>query len=102
MARLEERLYLFVGEAPVAARDGVREAPAAHFGSLVDLEDDAVGEFVLVGTEGADLIAEALGHHGDGAVDEVDAGAALDGFLVDDGALGDVVGDIGDMDANLI
>ena len=69
---------------------------------LVQLEDAAIGVLVLVGAQRAEVVAQALGEHGDGAVHEVDAGGAAVGLLVDEAALGDVVADIGDMHAHLV
>ena len=43
----------------------------------------------------------ARGEHGDGAVGEVDGGAAEAGFEVERGAGADVVADVGDVDLEL-
>ena len=88
---LEHGLNLLVGEASVAADDGVGQVPVLHLGLGIEVEDDAVGELLLVGAQGADVVAQPLGQHGDGAVHEIDARAALECFAVDDAALGNVV-----------
>ena len=67
------------------------EMPALDVGLVVHLEDDTVGKFLLVGTQRADEVAEALRQHGDGAVDEIDTGGTLHRLTVDDGVLGDIV-----------
>ena len=69
---------------------------------LVQGKDDAVAELLLVGTQRADEVAEALGQHRDGAIDEIDAGGTLDDFLVDDRALLHIVADISYMDTYFV
>ena len=69
---------------------------------IVEREDRAVTELVLIGTERADEVAETLGQHRDGTVDEVDRRSTLLRLLVDDGSLGDIVAHVGDMHADLI
>ena len=96
----EQILHLFVGEAAVAAYDGVDDAVRQHVGLLVHLENDAEAEFFLVGTQRADEVAKAFGQHGHGAIDKIDARGALLGFAVDDAAFEHVVGYVGDVDAH--
>ena len=100
LARLDDLLRLFVGEAPVALDDGVHDAVVQHFGLVVEGEDDAVCQLLFVGAEGAQKVAEAFGEHGDGAVYEVDRRGALLGFLVDDAAFLDVMRYVGDVHAH--
>ena len=99
---LEQLLHLLVGIAAVGADDGVDDAMGAHLCILVEQEDHAVAELLFVGTQRAHEVAEVLGQHGDGSVDEIDGGGSLLCFLVDDGAFGDVVRDVGDVDAYFV
>ena len=69
-------------------------------GLVVNLEDYAEGQFLLVGTQRADVVAEFLGQHGDGAVDEVDRGATVQGLAVDGRAFLHVVRHVSDMHAH--
>ena len=99
---LEQLLHFLVGIAAIALDDGMGEVPGLDIGLVVHLEDDAVTEFLLIGTEGADEVTEALGEHGDGAIDEIDARGTVIGFLVDRGAFAHIVGDVGDMHTHFI
>ena len=96
----EQLLYLLVGIAAIAADNGMCKVPLLDVRLIVELEDNAVTEFLLVGTEGADEVAEALWQHRDGTINEVNAGGAGIGFLVDDRTFFHIVGDIGDMYAD--
>ncbi len=53
------------------------------------------------GAEAAGAGGELVGKHGDGAVGEVDGGAAFAGLGIEGGAGEDVVGDVGDVDLEL-
>ena len=99
---LQQFLHFLVGVAAVRLDDRMHHSVRAHLGILVKQEDDAVAQFFFVGAQRAHEVAEVLGQHGDGAVDEVDRGGALLRFLVDDAAFGHVVRDVGDMDAYFI
>ena len=96
----ERILHFLVGESAVAANDGVSQVPVLDIALLVDDEDGAVGQFLLIGTERADEVAETFGQHRDGAVHQVDTCGALLGFAVDDAAFGDVVGHVGNVHAH--
>ena len=98
---LQYLLHLLVGEASVAAYDGVCQVPVLYLGLLVERKDDAVSQLVLVGTQRADVVAEPLGQHGNGAIDQIHAGGALECFAVDDGSFGHVVAHVGDVYAHL-
>ena len=97
---LENLLYLLVGIATVALDDGMGQVPFLHVGLVVHLEDNAVTEFFLIRTERTDEVTEALGQHGDGAVDEVDTRGTVVGLLIDGGALFYIVAHVGDMNTN--
>ena len=97
---LQRLLHLFVGEAAVGADDGVCQVPVEHFALRVHREDGGIGEFLLVGAERADEVAESLGQHGDGAIHEVDAGGPFLRFAVDDVALFHIVAHVGNVNAH--
>ena len=69
---------------------------------VVKSEDDAVAQLVLIRAQRTQLVAEALGQHGYGAVNEIDTGGALFGFAVHDVMLLDVVGHIGNVHSHLV
>ena len=100
-AGVDDFLRLLVGHAAVAADDGLAHPAFVHLGLGVHLHDHAEAELLLVLAERADVVAELLGQHGDGAVDEVDARAALVGLAVDGGAGLDIVRHVGDVHAHL-
>ena len=99
---LQDLLRFLIGVAAVGSDDGMDDARGFDLGVVVEVEDDAERELILIGPERADEVAQPLGQHRDGAVDEIDRRGALLGFLVDDGSLGDVMADVGNMYADLI
>ena len=96
----EQVLHFLIDETAVALYDGVDNAMVEHVGILIHLEDDGEAEFLLVGTERADEVAESLGKHRYCAVHEIDGGASLLCFLVDDGAFEHIVRHIGNVDTH--
>ena len=90
-----------VGEAAVGVDDRAPEPLVEDFEVLVEGEDGREAEARLVGAQRAELVREAFGEHRDGSVDEIDRGAALDGLVVDDGVGFDIMGDVGDVYADL-
>ncbi len=70
--------------------------------SAVELHEAAEHEAVFAGAQAADVGGELLRQHGDGAVGEVDAGAAQAGFEIEIGAGANVFGDVGDVDLQLV
>ena len=99
---LQYLLHLFVDEPAVGAGDGLGQVPVLHHGLFVHEEDDAVRQFVLVGAERAEFVAQLFGQHRYGAVHEVDARAALLGLLVDDAPFLYVVRDVGNVHAHFV
>ena len=97
LAGLQDVLSLLVGESPVAACHRMADFVFLHLCLGIHLHDDRVGEFVLVGSQRADVVAQFLGQHGDGAVHQIDRGGTLVSLLVDDGAWGDIVAHVGDV-----
>ena len=94
-------LCLFVSHTAVALNHALAHPGVIDFSFVIHLHDNREAEFFLVLTEGADFVAEFLGEHGDGAVDEVDGGSALIGFAVDGAAGFHIIGNVGNMHANL-
>ena len=98
----DNALRLVVIQAEVGVDDGAADPAGFDFGLGGELPDDGEGEFVFVRAERAELVAELFREHRDGAVDKVDAGAALAGLLVDGSAGLDVPADVGDVHADLV
>ena len=94
-------LHLLIGKAPTAPYHGMYQSPALHLRLIVHLKHRAEAQLVLVGPQRADVVAEALGQHGDGTVYEIDAGGPFLRLLVDDGALLHIVRHIGYVHAHL-
>ena len=97
---LQYFLHFFISKAAVALDDGMHQSPFLHVCLFVHVEYHAVGQFLLIGAQRADEVAEPLGQHGDGAVNKIHAGGPFHGFFVDDGAFGHIVRHVGDMHAH--
>ena len=80
----EKFLYFLIFIAAVAFDDGMYDAIVLYLSVVVQLEDDAIRQFLLVRTEGADEVAETFWQHRNGAINEIDGCRSLHGFLVDD------------------
>jgi hypothetical protein len=96
---LEKPFHFVVVEAVAGADDGLAYLVAEV---LPDLSSDMKiekGQLVLVGVEAAKVVRQSLGEHWDDPVDEVEAVGALKRFAVELRADGDVVRDVGDVDA---
>ena len=93
-------LCLLIGEAPVATGDGVTDLILLDLSLGIHFHHHRVGEFILIGTQRADVVAQFLGQHGHRAVYQIDRCGALIGLLVDDRARGDIVAHVGDMDTD--
>jgi hypothetical protein len=65
------------------------------------VHDGGEHEAVFEGAEAAGAGGKLVREHGNGAVGEVDGGAALAGLGVEGGAGADVMGDVGDVDLEL-
>ena len=79
--------------------DRAGEAGSAGFAIGAEVNESGAGEALFVGAQRAESVGEAWGKHGDDAVDEVDAVGPFASFLVEGGAGEDVVGNVGDMNA---
>jgi hypothetical protein len=65
---------------------------------VIDFHDAGENEPVKMRPQAADVGREFEREHGDGAIGEVNAGAADAGFLIESAARRDVLGDVGDVD----
>ncbi len=106
-------LRVLAGFAQVAVDQGLSFAVGQAFGGFDGGAGDACGDDVSAGVEaddgglaeaddaflqGADAVAQQFGQHGDDVAWQVDAGAALPGFLVKRAVGSDEVCDVGDVD----
>ena len=98
---LEYGLHLLVGKAAVALDHRVCQVPVLYLALVVDVEYGRVSQFLLIGSQRAYKVAQALGQHGYGAVDEVDTGGTLHGLLVNDVALLHIVRHISNVHTHL-
>ena len=88
-----------VGHPRVAVDHAVVHLVADDRPLAIDLHQARLHQAIDVRVEAAQPGRELRREHVDGAIGEVDRRAALVGLLVERAALGDVVGDVGDVDA---
>ncbi len=79
---IEQRLDQRVGEARLAADDALADLVAEDLAVGVDLHEAAKDEAVFLGTQRAHARRQLRREHGDGAVGEVDGGAAQAGLEI--------------------
>ena len=79
----------------------MRYAVTLHVSLVVHLEDDAIGQLLLVGAQRTDEVTQALRQHRDGAVYQIHTGGTLRRLFVDDGAFLDVMAHVGNMYTHL-
>ncbi len=79
----EDGVDLGVGHAAGGADDAFADFVAEDGAVAVDLHDAGEDEAVFVRAEAADVGGELLREHGDGAIGEVDGGAAQAGLEVE-------------------
>ena len=91
-----------VGHARGGADDAFDDLEALNAALRVELHDAAQDEAVFVRSQAADIGRELLRQHGDGAIGEVDAGAAQAGFEIERGVGKNVLGHVGDVDLEFI
>ena len=99
---VNDGLGAFVVETPVGIDEGADDARGDDFGFGGELEHHGEGEFVFVGTQGAELVGEFLRKHRDGPVHQIDGSPPFFGFLIHGGTHLDIVGDIRDMHADFV
>ena len=98
---LQQLLHLLVAVAAVGAYDGVHDAEVFNLSIVVEVEDHAEGELVFIGSQRADKVAEALGQHGYGPVDEIYARGTFHRLAVNDRAFLHIVAHVGNVDTYL-
>ena len=98
----DDGLGQFIVKTVVGDNVGAAEPGVDDFGLGRQFKDGREGEFFLVGAQGAKLVGEFLRQHGDGAVHQIDGGAAGLGLLVHRGVRPYVPSDIGNMDAHFV
>ncbi len=98
----EQGVGLLVGEALVAADDGVGvNGVVGEEAALgVEVEEDGLAQAILALDERAEAVGQLFREHGHDGADEVGGVAALEGLLVEGGAGLHVGGDVGDVDAD--
>ena len=84
------------------ADDALDDLEALDVARGVELHDAAEHEAVFVRAKAADVGRELLRQHGDGAIGEVDAGAAQAGFEIERGAGLNILGHVGDVNLKLV
>jgi hypothetical protein len=90
-----------IGEAVAGVDDRAGEAGGTGLAFGIEANKGGIGQALFIGTEGAEAVRKAGRKHGDDAVDEVDAVGAFAGFVIQFGSGFDVVGDVGDVNADL-
>ena len=95
---LQHRQGFLIGKAPLGMNHGRVKLRAHHAAVGGEQELHAFGQAIHPGFERAQLVAEALGQHGDDAVHQVGGVAPLPGLGVQGGPGPDVMRHIGDVD----
>ena len=94
----EDRVHAAVAHALVGADDRLTDFVVQNLTARVDVHDAGEGQAILLRVQGADAVAEHTWQHRDHAVREVDGGAAVQGFLIDQRVLLHIFRDIRDVD----
>ena len=98
---MEAKLGLLIGETVPGEDHRSGKARGANPAVRPDPDKGGVSQALFPGPQGAKVVGEAGREHGDDAIDEIDAVGAATGLFVEDGSGADVMGDIGDVDADL-
>ena len=99
---LQYLLHFLVDETAVRACHRLCQMPVLHMCLLVHKENDAIGQFVLIGSQRAHIVAKTFGQHRDGTVHQIDTCATLLCLAVDNAAFCDIVRHIGNVHSHLI
>ena len=98
---INDVLHFVVIESCVGADDGAAYFIFKNARVCVHKEDDGHTQFVFTGPQGAQVVAQFFGQHGDDAVHEIGGGAAFIGVVIGFRTGFDIMGDIGDVNAYL-
>ena len=98
----EDGVDLRVGHALRGADDAFGDFVAEDGAMMVELHDAGEDEAIFRGAEAADVGGELLRQHGDGAIGEVDGGAAQARFEVERRTGRDVLRHVGDVDLQFV
>ena len=90
-----------IGEAVAGVDDRAGKTGGTRFAFGIEANKGGIGEALFIGAEGAEAVRKTGREHGDDTVDEVDAVGAFAGFVIQFGAGFNVVGDVGDVYADL-
>ena len=101
LAVFDHFLGLLVGETAVRADHGAHDAAVEHLCVVVKLKNSGESQLLLVGTQRADAVAEALGEHRHHAVHKVYRCCARHGLAIDYGVGLHIVSYVGDMHPHL-
>ena len=74
----------------------------AHATLRVELNVDGKRQAVLVGTQRAQIVRQALGQHGQHAIGEIHRRRAMAGFQIDMSVPSNIVRNVGNMDTQLV
>ena len=74
----------------------------AHATLRVELNVDSKRQTVLVGTQRAQIVRQALGQHGEYTIGKIHRRRAMAGFQIDMSIPGNIVRNVGNMDTQLI
>ena len=94
---VEHGVYVLVGHPVAGADHRLRQPVAYHLARRVQLHDAGQGQFLRIGVEGADPIADLLGQHGQHPVREIHAGAPLIRLLIQGRLGGNIMAHVRDM-----
>ena len=96
----DDSLSLFVSEATVALDNGTGDMRLLDFGILIQLENHGKTKFLFIRAERTDLVAQAFRQHRNGAVHKINRCRTAESFPVYQAFRFNVVGHVGDMNAN--
>ena len=96
----DDSLSLFVSEATVALDNGTGDMRLLDFGVLIQLENHGKTKFLFIRAERTDLVAQAFRQHRNGTVHKINRCRTAESFPVYQAFRFNVVGHVGDMNAN--
>ena len=97
----KQLLHLFVGISTIALDDSMHDTLASNEPVDIHLHDNAVAKFLFIGAKRADEVAQSLGQHRDGTVNQIHGCGTLLCLFVDDGIFGNIVCYVSNVDTNL-